>query len=273
MSNRVIDKGFYNIYPKYFKDYSRELRKKIGQCEFCGHDGKDKNILTTAHLNQNPTDNSPENIKVLCRSCHIQYDQKYHLFTMSSGKKTDNSFVPEKVQLRLEAVNLIEKDSITVLDVYHGSGVLWDLVKQQSGKEINIIPIEIKDNKKGFYLKGDNNKFLPLFDFSHFDIIDLDAYGVPFNQLEVIFAKEFKGIVIVTAISSVMGRVPNGLLNKVGYSKQMIEKIPTLFCKNMLGLLEKYLYLYGVQWITGYFIDRKNYFYFHLKDVKNVNHL
>lgn len=270
MSKRVIDKGFYEIYPKYFKDFSRELKKQIGKCQSCGHDGSGKNYLTTAHLDQNPTNNEPENIKVLCRSCHIQFDQKFHLFTMSTSKKTDNSHLPEKVDLRLDVISQIDKDLIIVLDVFHGDGLIWKEVASRSKKEIRVIPIEIKNNKKGFYLMGDNNKFLPLFDFSHFDIIDLDSYGIPFNQLEVCFYKNFKGFIIVTAIQSFGptggGNLNHGMLNKLGYTDKMIKKCPALFNKNGIDKLKNYLYLYGCQSIIGYFIDRKNYFYFKIPE-------
>jgi len=50
----------------------------------------------------------------------------------------------------------------------------------------------------------------------------------------------------------------------IGYSKDMIKKIPTLFCKEGMVKMERYLQSYGIENITGYFIGRKNYFYFSL---------
>lgn len=262
MNKRVIDKSFYNIYPENWKQTSKQLREQIGKCEFCGHHGKDSNMLTCAHLDQNPQNNDRSNLKVLCRSCHIRHDQKYHLFSMVTNKKTDNSYTNEKVLLRLETVELIPKDEVNILEAYAGSGVIWSKVKELTKMKINVTPIEIKDNKKGFYLQGSNEKFLPLFDFEHFDIIDLDAYGVPYNQLEVVFERKFKGYVHCTYIQSGTGRLPNALLEKIGYNKEMIKKIPTLFCRNGMEKMERYLSKYGVNEINGYFIDRKNYFYF-----------
>ena len=263
MNKRQIDKNFYNIYPEGYKQFAKDLIKKIGKCEF--EDGTCKGLLTTAHLDQDPQNNDPDNIKVLCRSHHIRHDQPFHVFSkVSNSKKTDNSYREQKSLLREESVKLIRKKEINVLEMYAGSGVLWDYVKKNSNKKINILKIEVKDNKKGVYLKGDNKKFYPLFNFENYDIIDIDAYGIPYQQLKAIFKKEYKGIVIVTFIQSVMGRLPNGLLEDIGYTKTMIDKCPTLFSKNGLDKLEIYLFQNGVNQITGYFLGRKNYFYFKL---------
>lgn len=232
MNSHRTKKGFYEAYPKYFKDFAKQYVKKINQCEF--QDNTCKGVLTLAHIDQNTENNNIDNLKVLCASHHIRFDQPFHLFSMSSNKKTDNSFTEEKVLLRLETVNLIDKQEINVLEAYAGDGVIWKKVQEQTKKNINILKIEMKGNKKGVYLKGDNSKFLPLFDFSKYDIIDLDAYGVPFNQLEVVFLKKFNGFVHVTYIQSGMGTLPNGMLIKLGYTKEMISKCRTLFSKNGL---------------------------------------
>jgi hypothetical protein len=36
-----------------------------------------KFCLTTAHLNQNPADNRPENLMALCAPCHLNHDRKW----------------------------------------------------------------------------------------------------------------------------------------------------------------------------------------------------
>lgn len=265
MSKVRTKKNFYDSYPKYFKDFAREYIKKIGCCEFS--DGSCKGILTLAHLDQNPNNNpnNNENYKVLCQSHHIRLDQPFHVMSMSSkNKKTDNSHTEDKVMLRLETVELIKKDEVNVLEAYAGSGIIWKQVQARTKKKINILKIEMKDNKKGVYLKGDNSKFIPLFDYSIYDIIDFDAYGVPYFQLKTVFLKEFKGFVHVTFIQSGMGSMPNGLLEDLGYTKEMIKKCRTLFSKNGMQKMCSFLANNGVKKITGHFIDRKNYFYFNL---------
>jgi hypothetical protein len=61
-----------------------------------------------------------------------------------------------------------------------------------------------------------------------------------------------------------MGELPKNMLYEIGYSKEMVDKIPSLFNRDGLGKLKKYLYLHGVQSIEGYFIGQKNYFCFTL---------
>jgi hypothetical protein len=110
-------------------------------------------------------------------------------------------------------------------------------------------------------LPGDNLKYLKSIKLDY-DIVDLDAYGIPFKQLEILFKRNYIGTIIVTAIQSGMGVLPKGMLHKLGYQQSMVDKIPTLFSRNGIEKLKNYLYLYGVKQITGYFINRKNYFYF-----------
>lgn len=178
--------------------------------------------------------------------------------------QTDNSYLEEKVQLRLDTVNLIDKDVISVLECYAGDGYIWSEVRLRTKKEIKVLRIDQKPDKKGVYLKGSNMKFIKSMDFSKFDIVDLDAYGIPFEQLEVVFEKQFKGYVHVTAIQSVMGALPYGLLEANGIPARMYKKTPILFSKHGLQKLSNYLQQHGVEKITGFFIEKKNYFWFFL---------
>ena len=175
--------------------------------------------------------------------------------------KTDNSHFEEKVLLRIYAIKDIISPS--VLECYSGTGKLWDEVKKRTGKEITILRIE-KEKSKGnkIYLQGDNIKFLLSLNLDKFDVIDLDAYGIPYDQINLLYNRDYKGTVIVTAIQSMQGGLPHKMLMKLGFTKQMIQKIPSLFFRNGFGKLKNYLYLSGVQSIEGYFIDRKNYFMF-----------
>ena len=77
---------------------------------------------------------------------------------MSKGRiKTDNSFLSDKIKLRLN--HLPRQDNINVLDCFAGEGVIWDSIKKRTDKSITVVGIEQK-NKKGVYLKGNNLKFI-----------------------------------------------------------------------------------------------------------------
>ena len=176
--------------------------------------------------------------------------------------KTDNSFFSTKVKLRLE--NLPDKDPIRVLDAFAGEGHIWNEVEKQSGREILYLGID-KQKKGGIAnLHGDNLKILPTLNLTKFDVIDLDAYGIPYKQLRIVIEKQFQGIVFVTAIQSGMGQLPKKMLFALGYTKEMLFKVPTMFNREGFGKIKNYLYLHGIERVRGYFIDRKNYFCFTL---------
>lgn len=175
--------------------------------------------------------------------------------------KTDNSYFDVKVQLRVRS--LPRKNEIYVLDCFSGTGKIWkEVCRRESEKNIHVISIEKEEGKNRYAITGDNIKVLSAIDLKIFDIIDLDSYGIPFSQMEILFRKGYKGIVHITAIQSGMGKLPNGLLIKLGYTRNMIKKIPTIFNRNGIEKIKNYLYLYDIEHITGCFIDRKNYFYF-----------
>lgn len=175
--------------------------------------------------------------------------------------QTDNSFLEEKIQLRLNSIEKMESP-IRILECFTGDGVIWDAVRQRTDKEIKILRIDIKPDRKGLYLIGDNKKFLSGFDLTTFNIIDLDAYGSPFEQLEIIFKKKYSGVIHCTFIRSGMGGMNHDLLEYCGYTKRMIKKCPTLIMKGGFELFCQYLANNGVPRLQVISIDRKHYFWF-----------
>lgn len=173
--------------------------------------------------------------------------------------KTDNSHFSVKVLLREKAVQGMENPK--VLECFSGKSRLWEEVKKRTGKEIDITRIE-KERKKCPYphLQGDNLKFVLSMGLDRYDIIDLDAYGIPSDLIEVLSLKQYKGIICVTAIQSMQGRMPNTVLNALGYTDDMISKTPTLFSRKGLEKFLKYLYIKGIRKVSGYFFEKKYYF-------------
>ena len=104
-------------------------------------------------------------------------------------------------------------------------------------------------------------------DCNRFDLIDLDAYGVPFEQLERIF-REARGEigVHVTFIQSVFGMLPAGFLARLGYPPPMVRKCPALFTRNGQRKMLNYLALNGVREAKIYATEnqRKNYIFFRI---------
>lgn len=148
-----------------------------------------------------------------------------------------------------------------VLDCFAGEGMIWEQVNKETDLNIKVLPIDEKDYGR-IGLKGNNIKFLKSLDLNKFQVIDLDAYGIPYDQLDILFNRKYKGHVFVTAIQTMIGQLPAGMLEELGYSKQMVRKIPTLFSKNGLEKLKQYLAIKGVSDIRYYSHNRKNYIYF-----------
>jgi len=80
------------LYPKDWKAISLAARKRAGNCcegspaypECRAANGEphpvtqSRVILTVAHLNHNPADCRPENLKSWCQRCHLTYDAQHH---------------------------------------------------------------------------------------------------------------------------------------------------------------------------------------------------
>lgn len=179
--------------------------------------------------------------------------------------KTDNSFLETKVRLRLE--NLPDGE-ISVLDCYRGSGIIWKTIRQRQ-PERNIIVMGIdRKSQAGIYLRGDNLKFLKSMDVRKFDVVDLDAYGIPYEQLKTLFSKQTRpGVVVfMTFIQSIFGRLPCRMLRDLGYSYSMVRKCPTLFNRNGFEKLKLWLAMNGVRQIKHFSTNRKHYLCFKIKN-------
>lgn len=185
-----------------------------------------------------------------------------------SSLQTDNSFLDDKIRIRENSIK--GKSKIKVLDCFAGKGIIWKHLKNKVNANIEVLGID-KKITKAVNLVGDNRKFLKSLDLNKFDLIDLDSYGVPFDQLEIIFKRSYKGIVVVTFIQSMYGVLNKKLLLKIGFTKGMIKKIPSLIYRDVYGKILSYLALNGVKKIYEISRGKKHYFYFNLKtDQKEV---
>lgn len=98
--------------------------------------------------------------------------------------QTDNTYLADKVMLRVG--HLPTNEPLRVLDCYGGKGLVWAGVKQVTKRKIMRLPIDIKKDM-GFALPGHNQIYLESLDLTRFDAIDLDAYGIPYDQLKQVF--------------------------------------------------------------------------------------
>ena len=179
--------------------------------------------------------------------------------------KTNNDPAMLNAKINLRAASMPDKKEIRVLEAFGGEGVLWSRVKKLvPDKNIKILSID--KNQYNRVQQGDNIKYMAGMDLSHFDIIDLDAWGTPVNQLEILFQQHYKGIVHCTFIQSMYGGLPKALLYANGYTDKMLAKISTIFVKDGLTKFYNYLYKRGVRHLTIVTHNRKNYLYFILSE-------
>lgn len=154
-----------------------------------------------------------------------------------STKKTNNAFPELKKSLR--EIDL--PDNPKLLDCFAGDHKMWE------GKPLErYYPVD-KESYKNLSIQADNLKILKSLDLSKFNVIDLDAYGVPFKQLDIIFNSEFEGTIYFTFIQTMFGKLPNRLLFEFGYTPEMIRKTQTVFNKHGFGKFKNFLAKRGVK--------------------------
>lgn len=144
-------------------------------------------------------------------------------------KKTDNSHFDDKVALRIR--HLPDGPVVKVLDAYTGHGTIWaEIARRCPGQTFEVTRIDTRKGLPGTYLVGDNLKFMRSMDLRQFDVIDLDAYGMPVQQVrEVLRSRGVKARhVFVTAITVNMAAMPWEMLAASGITRSMRRKAPSL---------------------------------------------
>lgn len=160
------------------------------------------------------------------------------------GKKTDNHALNAKCALREKY--LPQADPVRVLDLFGGYGVIWNTIKARNDRDIRVLRVEKRKDCGGVYLKGDNRKFIGSIDLDDFDIVDIDAYGIPFEQVSTILDAGFQGIIHVTFIQAAIGAIPIALAEATGV-ESMRKICPTLIAKLGFPLWCQWLHSRGVQ--------------------------
>ena len=78
-----IHPSMKGLYPPDWGEISQRIRfeRAQGRCEWCGAEHgrphpetRSKVILTTAHLDHDPSNNADDNLAALCQKCHNSYD-------------------------------------------------------------------------------------------------------------------------------------------------------------------------------------------------------
>lgn len=139
---------------------------------------------------------------------------------------TENSHLRTKVRLRMELLDMIGTKKPYVLDAFAGQGIIWkEIQRQRPDLEIATVGIEKRKYINPNVIMGDNRKAMKGMDLTVFDLIDLDAFGCPWEQLTICAEKAPMVPVVLTHISVTLGPVPKGLLKSAGLPPAWYESM------------------------------------------------
>lgn len=147
-------------------------------------------------------------------------------------KKTDNSHFAAKVALRMEAIKNLE--SVNVLDCFAGNNLIWKKIPHDS-----YLGIEKQKGKGELNIYGDNVKIIKSLDLSNYNVIDLDAYGIPGEQMiEIMENKTLADevVIIYTATAMAFSNCSKKFIEKIGIEYDTWNKCRTLWNKHILYL-------------------------------------
>lgn len=178
--------------------------------------------------------------------------------------KTDNHFLRDKIQLRIERSPWPTDRPLRVLDAFGGKGRVWAGVTRLSGKVVERTAIDYRDDVSDFHLHGDNTKVMAGLDLACFDCIDLDGYGIPCDPLFECLRQGYVGTVFVTFIQNVHGRLPNRLLAAMGFNASQLATAGTLCSKRGWQYFLQWLAWQGVTRVWHRSKARKHYLAFAL---------
>lgn len=173
----------------------------------------------------------------------------------------DLSLLGLKIKLRNEVIEKIENPC--VLDCFHGEGIIWGKIKKETAREFEVFGID-RVAKYNADWTGNNINFLRTKDISRFNVIDLDAWGSPVKQIEVLIKRKWSGYVIVTFISNIAIN-PDGILaESYGLTKEMIRESPAVVGGKIMDMFFEWLAKNGIKNIRCGGTDKKKYLWFYL---------
>lgn len=154
--------------------------------------------------------------------------------------------------MRAETIRLIGKPQVSVLDAYAGEGHVW-MRTQELIPDVEILRMAIEKRKSAAEqnaIVGDNMKVLPTLDLQQFDLIDLDAFGFPTEQIRICAEKAPNVPVVMTAIANHYAPTPYIVTDAVGIPEHW-RKVDGPY-PHMLFAKKRWTYWEHYLWSLGY---------------------
>ena len=174
---------------------------------------------------------------------------------------TQSSYFTDKVAMRKQVCSKLS--AVDVLDLFAGSHDIWDAVGCDRYYGI--------DNYfKGGNLPIDNRKALQYLDLSQVNIIDADAYGMPYEQIQMLYENgtmKSGTVVFFTCITGPMNRLSRRLIDDFGIDSEY-KRTRTLFNRYGYRYFHQMLKSHGINEVVSIIHDgsmRKEYGYFIVK--------
>lgn len=181
---------------------------------------------------------------------------------MPATKKTDNHFTGDKVAIRIAHTPWPENRPPRVLDVFGGHGVVWRAIQRKTGRSVERVGIDNRHDLTAFHAHGDSIKVMSGLDLSRFDVVDLDGYGIPFDELCLTFERGYRGVVFVTCIQVLHGAMPAAMARALSIPDAVSREAPSLLARRGWELFKEWLALQGVGRIVHRSWRRKHYLAF-----------
>lgn len=169
----------------------------------------------------------------------------------------------DKVAIRLAWSPWPENESaLRVLDAFGGFGLCWAAVRRLSGRPVARVAIDRRIDLTDLHNHGDNLKILRGMDLTEFGVIDLDAYGIPADQIDLILGSSFRGVVFATVIQSMNGMMPNIICDQLRLPDGINQKAPSLVSRRGWDYFKAWMAMRGVSMIVSRSWNRKHYLAF-----------
>jgi hypothetical protein len=118
----------------------------------------------------------------------VRIKLKTKRLSVKDFSQNQNTSFQDKVKVRHHVIKSLGLTDPMILDVFAGRGEMW---KTAYNKTKNYLGIEQKflTNDPRRMVFCENTRFLRQADLDEFDLFDLDAWGLPFEQLAIICSR------------------------------------------------------------------------------------
>lgn len=138
---------------------------------------------------------------------------------------TENSHLGSKARLRADFIKTLGKTDLHILDAFAGDGHVWQRVQELlPDHKITYLGIDKKKYSRPEVIMGNNQKVMKGLDLNQFDLIDLDAFGFPWEQLQICAEQAPQVPVASTCISVTLGPTPFPVLKAAGIPKDWTNR-------------------------------------------------